>query len=133
MGKSDALSAVLRAGDLGYALGGDVAGRGKALGLFDHGIRDDRSVLQHFLKIYQTAVIHMLYEIITVMEMYDTGPVRFCNVLRKQDAVGEVSGDFSRHIVSLNGDHHGVFIGILSITLLFAIKALHSKVLFALR
>ena len=49
VGEGNALSAVLAGGYLGDNLSGNVAGGGKAVGLFDQGSADNGSVLQHVL------------------------------------------------------------------------------------
>ena len=69
MGEGNALAAVLGTGNLGNGLGGDIAGSGKAAGLFNHGLADDGAVLEHIFQIYQTAVMHMLRKIVGIMEM----------------------------------------------------------------
>ena len=71
MGESDALAAILGAGDLCHALGRDVAGGGEALRLLDHHVTDDRTVLQHIFQIHQTAVVHVLGEVIGIVEVDD--------------------------------------------------------------
>ena len=45
--------------------------------LFYHDLAYDSAVLEHILKIYKTAVVHMLSEIIGVVEMYQTFFVGF--------------------------------------------------------
>ena len=49
MGQRKGLSAVLVAGYLGNDLGGNVAGSKEAVRLLDHGLADDRTILQHIL------------------------------------------------------------------------------------
>ena len=51
MGQADALAAVLVGRDLRNDLGGDVAGRGEGVGLFDQRAGDDGAVLQHVVQV----------------------------------------------------------------------------------
>lgn len=56
MGQADALPILV--GYLGDNLSGDIAGRGKAVGLLNPGLADNRAVLQHVLQVHQVAVVH---------------------------------------------------------------------------
>ena len=118
MGQGDGLPAVLVAGHLRHDLRGDVAGGGKAVGLFDQGAGDDGAVLQHVLQIHQIAVVHVLGIVIRVVEVDDTLVVGVHDVLRQQDAVGDVPADLAGHIVPLGGVHHRVLVGVLLLGLL---------------
>ena len=113
MGESDALAAVLGAGDLCHALGGDIAGSGEALRLLDHHIADDRSVLQHIFQIHQTAVVHVLGEVIGVVEMYDSLFVGIHDMLRQQKTFCNILADLSCHVISLDAVDCRILVGIL--------------------
>ena len=75
------LSAVLVACHLRDDLSRDVAGCGKAVGLFNFGFADDGAVLQHILEVYEVAVVHVLCEVVGIVEvdqsllvsLYDVG------------------------------------------------------------
>ncbi len=69
MGQADALSAVLVACDLGNDLGRDVAGSGEAVGLLYEGVADNGAVLEHILEVHEVAVVHVLSEIVGVVEV----------------------------------------------------------------
>ena len=112
MGEGDALSAVLITCNLSDYLGGDVAGGGEAMGLFDEGSGDDGAVLKHILEVYEVAVVHMLGVIVGVMEVDDALVMGLDDLLGQQDAAGEVLADFAGHIVALGGVDDGVFVGV---------------------
>ena len=118
VGQGDGLPAVLVAGHLGHDLGGDVAGGGEAVGLFNERAGDDRAVLQHILQVHQIAVVHVLGVIIAVVEVDDALPVCLHDVLGQQDALTEVAADLAGHIVPLGGVHHRVLVGVLLLGLL---------------
>ena len=118
MSQGEGLSAVLVAGHLRHDLGGDVAGGGEAVGLFDERTGDDSAVLQHVLQIHQVAVVHVLGVIVGVVEVDDALVVGVHNVLGQQDAVGDVAADLTGHIVALGGIHHRVLVGVLLLGLL---------------
>ena len=88
MGQGNGLAAVLVGGHLGDDLGGDVAGGGEAVGLFDQGAGDDGAVLQHVLQIDQIAVVHVLGIIVHVVEVDDARLVGLHDVLGQQHAAG---------------------------------------------
>ena len=58
----------------------------KLCGLLDEGAGDDRAVLEHVLQVDQVAVVHMLGEIIGVVEVDDALVVRVDDVLGQQHA-----------------------------------------------
>ena len=118
MGQGDGLTAVLVGGDLRHDLGGDVAGGGKAVGLLDERTGDDGAVLEHVLQIYQIAVVHVLGEIVAVVEVDDALTVGLHDVLGQQDPIGDVTGDFAGHVVALGGVDDGVLVGVLLLGLL---------------
>ena len=117
MRKGDGLTAVLVAGNLRDDLGGDVAGSGEAMRRLDQRTGDDGAVLEHVLKIDQVAVVHVLGEIIRIMEMDQAVFMRLDNILRKQHAHGQVLGDLTGHVIALNGIDRGVLVGILLLDL----------------
>ncbi len=90
VGKSDALTAVLAARDLGNDLGRHVARCRETVRLFDHRLGNDRSVLKHIFQIDQAAVVHVLGKIVRIMEMDDPFFVRFHDVCRKQETLRNV-------------------------------------------
>ena len=81
MSKTYALTAVLAGGNLRYNLGSDIAGGGKAVRLFNKRAADNRTVLEHILKVYKVAVVHMLCKIICVVEMDNALLVSVNNIL----------------------------------------------------
>ena len=91
MGQGDGLSAVLVGGHLGDDLGGDVAGGGEAVGPLDEGSGDDGAVLEHVLQVHQVAVVHVLGEVVGVVEVDDALFVGLHNIRREQEALGDVS------------------------------------------
>ena len=106
------LAAILVGGDLRDDLRGDVAGRGEAVRLFDERAGDDRAVLQHILEIDQIAVVHVLGEVIRVVEVDDALVMRLDDVLRQQHAGRQILGDLTRHIVALDGVDGRVLVGV---------------------
>ena len=90
MRERDGLAAVLGGGDLCYGLGGNIAGRGKALGLFYHGFAYHCSVLEHVLEIYQTAVVHVLGKVIRIMKVYDAVVMSLNNIGREEETPGDI-------------------------------------------
>ena len=88
MSQADALPAVLVAGYLRDDLGGDIAGGGEAMGLLNPGLADHGAVLQHILQIDQIAVVHVLCEIVGVVEMDDALLVRLHDVGGQQQTLG---------------------------------------------
>ena len=80
--------------------------------LFNHCIGNDRTVLEHILQIHQIAVVHMLCEIVGVMEVNNAFLVRLDNIFGQQNAFRQVFRDFSCHIIALNGVYSRIFIGV---------------------
>ncbi len=113
MGQRKGLSAVLVARHLRHNLCGHITGRKEAVGFFNHGLTDHRSVLQHVLQIDQVAVMLLLGIVIRIMEVDNSLFMGFHNLLRKQHAHGKVLAYLSRHIIPLCGIDHGILIGIL--------------------
>ena len=120
MGQGNRLAAVLVGGHLRHDLRGDVAGGGKAVGPLNECAGDDGAVLQHILQIHKVAVVHVLGEVIRVMEVDDTLPVSIHDLLRQQDALCDVPADLTGHIVPLGGVHHRVLVGVFLLGLLVA-------------
>ena len=113
VGQGDGLAAVLVGGHLGDDLGGDVAGGGEGVGLFNQGAGDDGAVLQHVLQVHQVAVVHVLGVIVGIVEVDDAGVVGLHDLGGQKKAVGDVPADLAGHIVPLDGVHRGVFVAVL--------------------
>ena len=118
MCQGNGLAAILVRGDLRDDLGCNVAGRGEAVRLFNQRAGNDCTVLEHVLQIDQIAVVHVLGEIIRVVEVDDALVVRVNNVLRQQHAGRQILRHLARHIVALDGVDGGVFVGVLLLDLL---------------
>lgn len=113
MGQADALTAVLVGSHLGDDLGGDVAGSGEGMGLFDEGAGDNGAVLQHVVQVDQVAVVHVLGEVVGVMEVDNAFLVRLDHLGRQQHTHGQVLGNLARHVVALDRVDGGVLVGVL--------------------
>ena len=98
-------------------LRGDVAGRREAMRALDERAGDDGAVLQHVLEVHEIAVVHVLGEIVRIMEVDEALVVRLHHVLRQQHALGEVLGHLARHVIALHGVHRGVLVGVLLLDL----------------
>ena len=109
----DGLAAVLAGGHLGDDLRGDVAGGGEAVRALDEGAGDHRAVLQHVLEVHEVAVVHVLREVVGVVEVDDALVVSLHNVLRKKLPHCYVLGNFTRHVVALHGVDSRVLVGVL--------------------
>ena len=79
---------------------------------------DDRAVLEHILEIDEVAVVHMLREIVGVMEVYDAFLMRLDNVRREKETVGQVARDLARHVVALGRVDDRVLVRVLLLCLL---------------
>ena len=112
MRQADRLAAVLVRGDLGDDLGGDIAGRGEGMGLLNQRAGDDGTILQHILQVDQVAVVHVLGEIVGVVEVDDAGLMGFDDLLGQQNASGDVLGDLAGHIVALDGVDCRILVGV---------------------
>ena len=86
--EGNTLSAVLVACHLRDDLGRDVAGCGKAVGLFNFGFADDSTVLQHVLEVYEVAVVHVLCEVVGIVKVDQTLLVGLYDVGRQQKTLG---------------------------------------------
>ena len=113
MRKRDGLAAVLAAGHLSDDLRGDVTRRAEAVRTLDERAGDDRAVLQHVLEVHEVAVVHMLGEVIRVVEVDDAFFVGLHDVGGKKDAHGKIFRDFACHIVALHGVDRGVLVRVL--------------------
>ena len=113
VGQADGLAAVLVGGHLRDDLGGNVTGGGEGMGLLDKGAGNNRAVLEHILQIDEVAVVHMLGIVIGVVEVDDARLVGGHNLLGQQDALGDVLGHLTGHVVPLNGVDRGVLVGVL--------------------
>ena len=116
--KRDGLAAVLAAGHLSDDLRGDVAGGGEAVRALDERAGDDGAVLQHVVEVDEVAVVHVLREVVRVVEVDDALLVGAHHLCWQQLAHGEVLGDLAGHVVALDGDHRGVLVGVLLLGLL---------------
>ena len=108
--EADALTAVLVTCNLRDDLRGDVAGGGEAVRLFNERAGDDRAVLQHVFEVYEVAVVHVLREIVHIMEMDDALLVCFDDFARKQNAARDVFGDLAGHVIALDAVYGWIFI-----------------------
>ncbi len=113
MSQADTLAAVLVGGDLRDDLGRDVAGGGEAVGLLDIGAGDDGAVLEHIFQVDQVAVVHVLCEVVGIVEVDQTLLMRLDDLRVQQQAGGQVFGDLAGHIVALHTVDGGVLVGIL--------------------
>ena len=118
MRKANALTAVLAGGNLRDDLCCDVAGSGEAVRLFDHGAADNGAVLKHILQVDEVAVVHMLSEIVRVVEVDDALLVCGNDFLGKKDSLCDILADLTCHIVTLNAVDSGVFVGVFLLDLL---------------
>ena len=84
----------------------------------DHGTRDDGAILQHVFQIHQVAVMHMLREVVGIVEVDDALVMRAHHLGRQQQAHRDVLGHLARHIDALHGVHRGVLVGVLLLSLL---------------
>ena len=113
MGQADGLTAVLVGGHLRNDLGGDVAGGGEGVGLFDEGAGNYGAVLQHVLQVDQITVMHVLGIVIGIVEVNDAGFVSLHDLPGQKDAAGNIFADLARHIVALHSVDGGVLVGVL--------------------
>ena len=118
VGQADALAAVLVGGHLGDDLGGDVAGGGEGMGLLNQRAGDDSAVLQHVVQVDQVAVVHVLGEVVGVMEVDDAFLMGLDHLGGQQHPHGQVLGDLAGHVVPLHRVDGGVFVGVFLLDLL---------------
>ncbi len=112
VGQGDALTAVLGAGHLGDDLRRHVAGGREAVRLFDHRFRDDGAVLEHVLQIDEAAVVHVLGEVVRIVEVNDSLVVGFHDFRRQQEPLRDVLGHLAGHVVALDAVDKRVFVGV---------------------
>ncbi len=113
MRKRKRLAAVLVGSHLCDNLRCYIAGSEEAVRLLDHGLADDRAVLQHILQIDQVAVVLLLRVIIRIVEVNDALFMRADNIFRKEDSLGQILGDLAGHIITLRRIDDRILIGIL--------------------
>ena len=82
------------------------------MGLFDEGAGDNGAVLQHVVQVDQVAVVHVLGEVVGVMEVDNAFLVRLDHLGRQQHTHGQVLGNLARHVVALDRVHRGVLVGV---------------------
>ena len=116
--QADALTAVLVARDLRDDLRRDVAGGREAVGLLDEGVADDGAVLQHVLEVDEVAVVHVLGEVVGVVEVDQALLIRLDDVGRKQHPARQVAADLACHVVALDAVDGRVLVGVLLLDLL---------------
>ena len=76
----------------------------------DERARDDRAVLQHVLEVHEVAVVHVLGEVVRVVEVDDALVVSLHHLGGEQDALGQVLGDLAGHVVALHRVDRGILI-----------------------
>ena len=85
--------------------------------LLDHGLADNGTVLEHVLKVYKTAVVHMLRKVIRIMEMNETCLVSGNDILIEKESLGDILTYLTGHIVTLNAVDGRILIGVLLLDL----------------
>ena len=113
VGQADALAAVLAGRDLRDDLGGNVAGGGEGMRLFDQRAADDGAVLQHVVEVDEVAVVHVLSVVVSIMEVDDALLVRLDDLRGQQHTHGQVLADLAGHVITLHAVDGGVFVGVL--------------------
>ena len=82
------------------------------MGLLNQRAGDDGTILQHILQVDQVAVVHVLGEIVGVVEVDDAGLMGFDDLLGQQNASGDVLGDLAGQIVALDGVDCRILVGV---------------------
>ena len=113
MRKRDGLAAILAARDLGNNLGGDVACRREAMRALDKRAGNDGAVLQHVFQVHEVAIVHVLREVVGIVEVDNAFVVGGHDFGRQQQAHSDVFGNLAGHVVALHGIHRGVLVRIL--------------------
>ncbi len=108
-----ALAAVLVGGHAGDNLGDHRAGHLKALGALDELAIHHGPVLQHVTDVDEAAVEDGLDEVVRVVEVDGPLVVGLGDVLRQEDAPGQVPAHLAGDVVPLSGGDHGVLVGVL--------------------
>ena len=88
--KAYGLTAVLVRRNLSDNLSCNIAGGGEAVWLLNHSTADNRAVLKHVLKVDKVAVVHMLGEIICIVEVDYTLLVRLYDFAGEKNTVGNI-------------------------------------------
>ena len=117
MGQRNRLTAVLGRCDLGDNLRRDIAGSREAVRLLDQRARDNGAVLEHILQVHQVAVVHVLGEVVRIVEVNQALVVGIHDLLGQQHALRQVLGDLAGHVVALNGVDGRVFVRVLLLDL----------------
>ena len=117
MGQRDGLAAVLGGSNLRDNLRRDIAGSREAMRLLDQRARDDGAVLEHILQVHQVAVMHVLGEVVGIVEVNQALVMGIHNLLGQQHALRQVLGDLTGHVVALNGVYGRVLVGVLLLDL----------------
>ena len=73
---------------------------------------DDGPVLEHVFQIDQIAVMHMLSEVVRIVEVDDALLVSLHNIGRKKQTLCDVPRNLTGHVVSLGRVHHRVLVGV---------------------
>ena len=85
--------------------------------LFNIGAGNDGAVLKHVLQIHQIAVVHVLGKVVGIVEVDQALIVCLDDLRVQQQAGGQVFGDLTSHIVTLDAVHGGVLVGVLLLDL----------------
>ena len=117
VGQRNRLTAVLGRGDLGDNLRRDIASSREAVRLLDQRARDNGAVLEHILQVHQVTVMHVLGEVVRIMEVNQALVVGIHDLLGQQHALRQVLGNLAGHVVALNGVDGRVLIGVLLLDL----------------
>ena len=112
MAQIHALPAILVGGHAGDDLGDHGTGHLEALGAFDQLGVDHGAIVQHVPDVDQAAVEDGLDEVVGIMEVDGPLVVGLGDLLRQQDAAGEVAADLAGDVVPLGGGDHGVLVGV---------------------
>ena len=112
MGQRDGLAAVLVGSHLCDNLGCNVASCRESVRSLNQSAADDGSVLKHVLQIDQVAVVHMLSEVVRIMEVEDALFMGLHNIGRKKQTLCDVPRNLTGHVVSLGRVHHRVLVGV---------------------
>ena len=113
MSKGNGLTAVGVGCDLSHNLRSDVTGRGEAVGLLDHGIRDHGAVLQHVFQVHQLTVGDGARYIAHIVYMDDAFIVGEDHILRENISAADILGHLRCQIVTHGGIQHRVLVRVL--------------------
>ena len=87
MRKGKGLSAILIRSNLRHNLRSHIAGGKEAVRLFNHGLRNHRSVLEHIFQVDEIAVMFFLRIVIRVMKMDNPLLMRMHDIFRKEQTL----------------------------------------------